>query len=129
MNPAEHLRKADRALASARLLAQDGDHDGACNRAYYAMFDAAHAALVSVGDQSDPRTTKTHRGLIAAFGQALIQSGQFPAEFGRSLNRVERVRLLADYTGEATDAQATQQAIEEATRFIEAIRNRFNIPE
>ncbi len=129
MKPGEHLRKANRALASARLLAQDGDHEGACNRAYYAMFDAAHAALIAAGDRSDPGMTKTHRGLIAAFGQALIQSGQLPAELGRSLNRVERVRLLADYTGEATDAQTTGQAIDEAARFIEIIRSRFNLSE
>lgn len=38
------MQKADRALASARLLLDAGDTDGACNRAYYAMFDAARHA-------------------------------------------------------------------------------------
>lgn len=41
------MQKADRALASARLLLDAGDTEGACNRAYYAMFDAARAALVN----------------------------------------------------------------------------------
>ncbi|WP_295439099.1 HEPN domain-containing protein [uncultured Thiodictyon sp.] len=45
MSPDEYLAKARRALASARLLLADGDLDGACNRAYYAMFDAAQAAV------------------------------------------------------------------------------------
>jgi uncharacterized protein (UPF0332 family) len=35
------MSKAARAVASARLLLDHGDVDGACNRAYYAMFDAA----------------------------------------------------------------------------------------
>ena len=40
------MEKASRALSSARLLLGDGDAEGDCNRAYYAMFDAAHAALL-----------------------------------------------------------------------------------
>lgn len=40
------LDKSDRALASAQLLFSAGDYEGACNRAYYAMFDAAKAALL-----------------------------------------------------------------------------------
>ncbi|MDZ7919671.1 HEPN domain-containing protein [Rhodoferax sp.] len=38
MTPQELMAKADRALASAKLLLDSGDVDGACNRAYYAMF-------------------------------------------------------------------------------------------
>ena len=43
MNAQELMTKANRALASADKLLQDDDSDGACNRAYYAMFDAARA--------------------------------------------------------------------------------------
>ena len=39
------MEKASRAITSARLLLDAGDVDGACNRAYYAMHDAAKAAL------------------------------------------------------------------------------------
>ena len=42
------MEKADRALTSARALLEMNDGDGACNRAYYAMFDAAHAALLAI---------------------------------------------------------------------------------
>jgi len=45
----EILDKADKALSSARLLLNAGDSDGASNRAYYVMFDAAIAALVWAG--------------------------------------------------------------------------------
>ena len=123
------MRKAARALASASLLADDGDHEGACNRAYYAMFDAAHAALLACDAKVESLRTRTHRGLIAAFGQHLVQPGILPADLGRALNRIERARLLADYTGEETDADTARQAVDEAARFIHAIRTRFNIPE
>ncbi len=41
--------KARQALTSANLLHDSGDADGAANRAYYAMFDAAIAALSWIG--------------------------------------------------------------------------------
>jgi uncharacterized protein (UPF0332 family) len=47
MNERELMVKAMRAADSAQLLLDAGDVDGACNRAYYAMFDAARAALLA----------------------------------------------------------------------------------
>ncbi len=95
MTPDEYLVKATRALASAKLLMTDGDLEGACNRAYYAMFDAAHAALLRLEQSINPAEIKTHRGLIAAFGKYLVKPGLLAAEYGRSLNQVEQIRLLA----------------------------------
>lgn len=46
--PSSYLRKAQRALFGARLLFQAGDTEGACNRAYYAMFDAPMAQLRNI---------------------------------------------------------------------------------
>jgi uncharacterized protein (UPF0332 family) len=46
LKPTEFLAKAKTAVRSARVLLAAGDPDGACNRAYYAMFDAARAALL-----------------------------------------------------------------------------------
>ena len=128
MTADEYMTKAFRALASARLLLNDGDFDGACNRAYYAMFDAAHAALLQSKSHIDPAETKTHRGLIAAYGKHLIVSGLLTAETGKSLNRVERVRLLADYTGEEIDGKTADWAIEQADAFLKAIAQRFAFP-
>jgi len=47
----ELLSKAERALVSAKLLLQAGDPDGAGNRAYYAMFDAARAGLMHISPE------------------------------------------------------------------------------
>ena len=123
MRPEEHLAKALRALASARLLLADSDTDGACNRAYYAMFDAAHAALLEVSPEIDPASFKTHRGLIAAFGLNLVKPGRLSAELGRGLNQVEHIRLLADYTGEAIEQTQAQWAIDQAETFLATIRS------
>lgn len=121
MTPGDYLAKAQRALASARLLLADGDVEGASNRAYYAMFDAAQAALRHDATPVNPAETRTHRGLIAAFGKHLVQPGVLSADLGRSLNQVERVRLLADYTGEAIDAERAAWVVTQAASFVEII--------
>ena len=82
------------------------------------MFDAAHAALLHDDPSLNPGSTKTHRGLIAAFGERLVKMGRVPADFGRSINQVERIRLLADYTGEGIDREKARWAVDQADAFL-----------
>ncbi len=49
MKAEDLMAKARQAAVSARVLLDTVDADGACNRAYYAMFDAARAALLASG--------------------------------------------------------------------------------
>ncbi len=120
---AQLMQKADRALASARLLLDAGDTDGACNRSYYAMFDAARAAL---SGEDTAETARTHGGLIAAFGLQLVKPGRLPRELGRMLNRAEEVRLLADYTGGSVEPAEAREALSQAENFVEAVRGYLN---
>ncbi|TAK90087.1 MAG: HEPN domain-containing protein [Burkholderiaceae bacterium] len=120
MTPAKYIEKSERASQSARLLLEAGDIDGACNRAYYSMHDAAQAALLALG-HADYNATKTHRGLIAAFGLHVIQTNKLPRELGRALNEVEQVRLLADYTGDAIKPEQAAWAVEQAVVFVAAV--------
>ena len=86
------------------------------------MFDAAHAALLWAGAHVNPAETKTHRGLVGALGKHLVKTGLLAADAGRSLNQVERVRLLADYTGEAVDADKARWAVEQADAFVRTVK-------
>jgi len=90
------MSKSHSALSAARLLIDNGFADDACNRAYYAMFDAARAALLACRAPIEAEQARTHSGLISAFGQYVVKAGRLPAEFGKSLNRAHEVRLLAD---------------------------------
>ena len=121
MNAQSYIQKAERALAGARALVTAGDVEGACNRAYYAMFDAAHAALLSFGVSGPDANPKTHRGLIGTFGKRLVLGGHLPAELGVALNKVERLRTLADYTGEPITSTDAAWAVEKAEAFVVAI--------
>ena len=55
MTAGELLNKAMIALSSSKLLLDAGVASGACNRAYYAMFDAARAALLASKLSDDVR--------------------------------------------------------------------------
>jgi uncharacterized protein (UPF0332 family) len=116
------MAKAERALASAQLLLNSGDVDGACNRAYYAMFDAARAALLTVQAPVPSEVARTHSGLIAAFSLHLVKPGLVAVEHGRSLNKVEDLRLIADYKGDHVTLDNAAWALEQAHNFLQAVQ-------
>jgi len=82
------MQKAGRALDAARILLRNGNTEGACSRAYYAMFDAAHAGLSAAGAQQLGAVIKTHGGLTSVFSQELVKPGIVSVEHGRALARV-----------------------------------------
>ena len=96
--------------------------DGACSRAYYAMFDAARAALLHFQPDSLGARAKTHKGLISAFGQHIIVTAILPVEFGTAFGTVEKMRLLADYTGDEMDIASAARAVELAETFVAAVK-------
>lgn len=122
------MEKALRASESARVLLDFGDVDGACNRAYYAMFDAARAALLLSGAPVQPEIGKTHSGLIAAFGLHLVKNGPISKEMGRLLKRDEEVRIIADYTGDLVELGDAKEMLEQADVFVTAMCEIYGIP-
>jgi uncharacterized protein (UPF0332 family) len=123
VTPGDVLQKAWRATESAKLLLNAGDTDGACNRAYYAIFDAAKVALLAVRPDVDPATIKSHGGLISAFSLHLVKAGHLPIEHGRAFNRVHEIRLIADYTDEPIPPDAVRSAIDDAVKFVRAVQD------
>lgn len=118
---ASYMRKARRTRAAARLLLANNDTEGACNRAYYAMHDAAHAALWAADVEALGSVIKTHGGLASIFGQELVQTGKVSIEHGRALGHVQKTRLLADYSADAPADIDAQEAIALAEAFVEAM--------
>ncbi|MDP1696756.1 MAG: HEPN domain-containing protein [Xanthomonadaceae bacterium] len=119
------MAKARQAAVSARVLLDTGDADGACNRAYYAMFDAARAALLASGAPVEPELARTHNGLISAFSLHLVKTRRVPIELGKALNKVEDLRLVADYKGDPIENAVAGWAVEQAEAFVHAMQSRF----
>ena len=122
LSPQGLMVKAENALASAKLLSDAGDIDGACNRAYYAMFDAAKAVLLATVPTIDPQIGKTHNGLISAFGLHMVKTGLVSVELGRALNRAQNIRQIADYTGDVIEPEDVLALLQQASEFVQALK-------
>lgn len=119
------MTKAETACSSARALLVLGDVDGAANRAYYAMFDAARAALLASGVPVGLEIARTHSGLIGAFGKFLVKSGAVSKDMGRLLNRAHEIRRLADYDEDSVELADARELVEQAATFVAAMSAGF----
>lgn len=126
MKAAELFNKANTALDSANLLLKAGDYDGACNRAYYAMFDAARGALLASNAVKDLSLVRTHNGLITSFSLHLVKPGKVAIELGKALNKVEDLRLIADYKDEAVTQADASWAVVQAQAFVQTLRATYS---
>jgi uncharacterized protein (UPF0332 family) len=121
VNSEQLIARAQRTVASAKLLFDAADLNGACNRAYYAMFDAARAALLTVEEPVRSEVIKTHSGLITAFSLYLIKTGRIPEQYGKALRQVDQIRLIADYSDAEIESDDAATAIRQASDFVTAL--------
>lgn len=112
------LRKAELRLIAARYLLKEGFCEDSANRAYYSMFFAATALLLTRGI-----TVRTHRGLIATLGSEFVQAGLLDPEFGKALRIAEELREEVDYSiSRVLLPEEVQAVIDDAERFLEEIK-------
>ena len=86
------IEKAREKLDAARVLARDHFADDAISRAYYSMFHAASAVLLSLGI-----TVDSHSALKTMFSLHLVKTGKIDARFGKWLSRLKDDRENGDY--------------------------------
>ncbi len=108
---AKLLKLADENVAAARLLLQNAFPAIASSRAYYAMFTAAEAILLS----KDLSFSK-HSAVIAAFGQHFAKTGLVPVHLHRAILTAQEDRQAADYGG---DREVTRDDAERHIRNAE----------
>ncbi|HSD56834.1 MAG TPA: HEPN domain-containing protein [Methanotrichaceae archaeon] len=112
------LSQSELRLEAARHLLKEGFCDDAVSRAYYSMYFATSALFLARNIQ-----VKTHRGLIARFGQEFVEKGLIERHFGRILRIAEELRSEADYsiTREISEEEAAM-AVEDAEMFLHRAR-------
>ena len=120
-SPEWHLAKAYQRLEAARHLREGSFGEDAFNRLYYAAFEAAQAALAAM-EVSLPRT---HKGVRMQFHHHAVLSRRMTEASGRIFDRLEALRLTADY-GELADEDYNLEQVERDTgSFVEAVRQGF----
>lgn len=113
-----HLGKSEHRLKVARNLHQQEEYEDAVSRAYYSIFHAAHAALLTEGVRA-----KTHRGLSSLFGFHLIKNGKVPENLAKYLRNIRDDREESDYEVYSNiDKETSETAIREAEEFLNEIK-------
>lgn len=121
MTPERRLDRARDRLREARIQLDNDLYDVACNRAYYAVFEAAQSILTAQGFT----LPRTHSGLNAQFHQRIVKTGLIDQDIGASLSKIEYKRLMADYLDEAVDVSGVREAVEMAMKFVAAIESKL----
>ncbi|MXY05636.1 MAG: HEPN domain-containing protein [Gammaproteobacteria bacterium] len=120
----ERMKTAMRRLESARYLRDGKYYDDAVGRAYYAVYEAAHAAL---GVSGIPQP-KTHSGLASQFNRHCVLSGRMPQEVATALGGLEDERSAADYFRAVPSAEEADEAIRKAENFVNTVRREYFPP-
>jgi len=119
------FEKAIKAYKLACVAIELNDWDGASNRAYYAMFNAARAALIASGAPVRLDFARTHSGLISAFSNYLVRGNQITKEIAALLGMAQDTRLMADYKDESVSERDAKEIVSDANLFIETIREKY----
>lgn len=111
------LARARSDLALARLAWENEFYNGATSRAYYAVFHALKALLLS-----QELVLSKHAAVLSAFHREFIKTAIFPARFGKIADRLFNDRMLGDYSydREISPAQA-QEDVSAAEEVVEGI--------
>ena len=110
-----YIERANAALQQSKDILALGYHDVAISRAYYAMFYAATALLLSQGI-----SRSKHSGVHSAFGQHFIKPGLIEPEYGRILVNAFNVRLDSDYEiYPSADAMLAKNILHDGEQFVD----------
>ena len=95
-----------------------GSFRTAIDRAYYAMHHSAVALLCHLG----VRPPRSHAGLMSVFGQAVVNKGVMPREFGPMLRRANRSRMAGTYSPYANITESLAQTnVNNARLFVDRV--------
>ena len=115
----EFIEKAGANLAVADLCFENEFFDAAANRAYYAAFQAAVAALARHGFTKD---RLDHEWVQAQMNTQLIRRAKIcPDKIKSHLPKMQTVRNIADYEPKRTGKKVAQRQIAKAEEMISVI--------
>ncbi len=112
-----YLERAWEMLDVASLNLSEAYPDSAVNRAYYAIFYAANALLVTEGLERGK-----HSGVIALFRERFVKTGIIEVQYSRIYGRVMDDRHTSDYeVGLPVETRVAEKDMADARLFVERI--------
>jgi len=112
-----YLDRAHQDLKAAENNLRQGFHGVAVTRAYYAMFYAASALLVSKGI-----ARSKHSGVHSAFGEHFVKTGLIEVEYAKMLGHAFDSRIDSDYdVAFIPERTLAEGVLHDARRFVERV--------
>lgn len=109
-----YIEKAEKKLGVAEKLLKSDDYEDAVSRAYYAVFHAAQALLLTEGQRAE-----SHKGVVTLFGLLFVKTGKFSRNLGKYLANLKDNRESGDYeVFSYIDRETAETAIAEAKEFL-----------
>jgi len=113
------LQSAWERLIVAEDMFRLGHYRDCLSKAYYSLFQAARAALATLGLDS-----RKHSGVISLFNLNFVKSGKFPKEFRKIIASAQDLRLASDYDDfYLASKQDAEKTIADAREFISVVEN------
>lgn len=109
-----YMEKAQKKLEVAKRLFETEDYEDAVSRAYYAVYHATQALLLTEGEKAE-----THKGVVTLFGLLFVKTGKFKKNLGKYLANLKDDRESGDYeVFSYIDKETAESALNEATEFL-----------
>lgn len=122
-----YLEKAIESLAGAESECANRRYNNCANRCYYAMFQAAIAALIAAGIRpTGDRDRWEHAFVQARFAGILIKRRKlYSSDLADAFDNVQSVRLTADYEVGAISEKAAERGLDKARRLVSDVKERL----
>lgn len=118
-----YLRRADKALTSAKILLEHNELEDSASRAYYAIFHATQAILTTKGLRA-----KSHKGVRILFEEHIIKKGIMSEEFHDYFDEAFDLRQLSDYEAiKRMKEDQVKDIVIKAEKFVNTVRNLIKI--
>ncbi|MFQ6135681.1 MAG: HEPN domain-containing protein [Candidatus Hydrothermarchaeales archaeon] len=113
-----HLKEAEERLEAAKILLENKRIKDAISRAYYCMYHAARALLLT-----KDLSPKTHKGVIQKFGEEFVKTEKISREYSSILSKAEELREFADYdVVREFSLEEAESVVEDAEKFLSEIK-------
>jgi uncharacterized protein (UPF0332 family) len=119
----EFMEMARERLADAQNILDVAHPALIVSAAYYAMLNAANAALSERGEHA-----KTHSGTWTLFSKVFVATGGFDRELYGFTGRAQEARQEGDYQAKPLTPELARELLDAAERFLAAVEEMTATP-
>ncbi len=123
-----YIAKGVESLTSVQADFAAARYNSCANRAYFACFQAAIAALLDAAIRpADPKGEWSHEFVQSQFnGRLITRRKLYPAHLRRVLRDTIEIREKADYTVSTVSERVARRVMQQAEEFVRTIQERVS---